>query len=126
MKNKNERLSAIRMMIGNEKFSSQEELLKILITKGFNMTQATLSRDLKYLKVAKMPDNEKGYFYMLQGAEPQVNEENPVRFSAKCIINNRICPGNGIDQNTTRICRWNSLSNRYYENTRSCRNSCRG
>jgi transcriptional regulator of arginine metabolism len=29
------------------------------------MTQATLSRDLKYLKVAKMPDSERGYIYML-------------------------------------------------------------
>ena len=29
------------------------------------MTQATLSRDLKYLKVAKMPDSLKGYIYIL-------------------------------------------------------------
>lgn len=32
---------------------------------GFNCTQATLSRDLKYLKVAKIPDIEKGSIYVL-------------------------------------------------------------
>ena len=44
----------------------------MLENQGFSMTQATLSRDLKYLKVAKMPDSEKGYVYILtenQGAE---------------------------------------------------------
>ena len=33
--------------------SSQEEVLKELEKEGFKLTQATLSRDLKQLKVAK-------------------------------------------------------------------------
>ncbi|MDA3823795.1 MAG: ArgR family transcriptional regulator, partial [Bacteroidales bacterium] len=65
MKDRNDRLMTIRRLINNSNISSQEEMLSLLEEEGFSMTQATLSRDLKYLKVAKMPDNEKGYIYML-------------------------------------------------------------
>jgi len=72
MKNKNERLAAIQRLIKKKKVSSQEELLKFLIAEGFKMTQATLSRDLHYLKVSKMPDGDDTYIYVLkeQGAVP--------------------------------------------------------
>ena len=69
MKNKSERLLQIRKLIAAEKIGSQDELLSILISKGFRMTQATLSRDLKYLRVSKMYDTEKGYVYFLPEAE---------------------------------------------------------
>ena len=65
MKNRNDRLMAIRRLVGDKSISSQEELLGLLEDLGYSMTQATLSRDLKYLRVAKMPDNEKGYIYIL-------------------------------------------------------------
>lgn len=81
MKDRNDRLMTIRRLINNSNISSQEELLSLLEEQGFSMTQATLSRDLKYLKVAKMPDNDKGYIYMLterQLNEPSENEDIPL------------------------------------------------
>lgn len=80
MKNRNDRLMDIRRLVNERTISSQEELLSILEKKGYSMTQATLSRDLKYLKVAKMPDNEKGYVYMLtenHGTEVSESENLP-------------------------------------------------
>ena len=74
MKNKNERLMEIRRLIGNRNISSQDELMKLLEKKGFELTQATLSRDLKYLKVAKMPDDREGYVYILPDKEKSVEE----------------------------------------------------
>ena len=56
---------AIRRLVNEKSISSQEELLGLLEGMGYSMTQATLSRDLKYLKVAKMPDNQRGYVYIL-------------------------------------------------------------
>lgn len=50
---KNSRLDAIKDIISEQKVSCQEELLDELARKGFKLTQATLSRDLKQLKVAK-------------------------------------------------------------------------
>ena len=53
MKKKANRLDAIKMIISSKDISSQEELLQALGKEGFELTQATLSRDLKQLKVAK-------------------------------------------------------------------------
>ena len=81
MKDRNERLMAIRRLINTNNISSQEELMELLQNEGYSLTQATLSRDLKYLKVAKMPDNEKGYIYMLterQLNEPSESEDIPI------------------------------------------------
>ena len=78
MKNRNERLMEIRRLIGNRNISSQEELMKLLGKQGYELTQATLSRDLKYLKVAKMPDDIAGYVYILPDKEQTVeNAEFP-------------------------------------------------
>lgn len=65
MKNKQNRLNAIRIIIANERISNQEELLKRLYAQGFDLTQATLSRDLKQLKVAKTASSEGDYIYIL-------------------------------------------------------------
>ena len=72
MNNRNERLMEIRRMIGSQNISSQEVLMKLLEKQGYELTQATLSRDLKYLKVAKMPDNSSGYVYILPDKEQAV------------------------------------------------------
>lgn len=74
MKNRNERLMEIRRLIANTNISSQDELMKLLIKKGYELTQATLSRDLKYLRVAKMPSDNEGYVYILPDKEQAVDE----------------------------------------------------
>lgn len=43
---------------------------------GFIYTQATLSRDLKYLKVGKIADDEKGQVYVLPGEPSRVKTIN--------------------------------------------------
>lgn len=76
MRNRNERLIEIRRMIRSQEISSQEELMKLLEKKGYELTQATLSRDLKYLKVAKMPDDMSGYVYVLPDKAQVVERPN--------------------------------------------------
>jgi transcriptional regulator of arginine metabolism len=61
---KKERLDKIKEIIVSFTISSQEELLKVLQSNGFGLTQATLSRDLKQLKVSKVP-TANGYRYSL-------------------------------------------------------------
>lgn len=65
MKKKVNRLQAIKEIIINTRVGSQEELLQLLSANGYNLTQATLSRDLKQLKIAKVPGNDGGYVYVL-------------------------------------------------------------
>lgn len=65
MKTKKDRLDAICDIIQTQLIRNQEELLKQLYTKGFKTTQATLSRDIKQLKVAKTHDGKNNYIYSL-------------------------------------------------------------
>jgi len=65
MKVKNNRLEALRMIISSQQLGSQEELLAALQREGFKLTQATLSRDLKQLKVAKAATMSGSYVYVL-------------------------------------------------------------
>ena len=65
MKSKNNRLDSIKMIISSKEIGSQGELLAELEKEGFQLTQATLSRDLKQLKVAKAASMNGNYVYVL-------------------------------------------------------------
>ena len=65
MKQKNDRLEALRLIISSRQVGNQEELLAALKEEGFIVTQATLSRDLKQLKVAKAATMQGSYVYVL-------------------------------------------------------------
>ena len=68
MSAKTERQLAIKQILLKHSVQSQDELLSILKKEGFEMTQATLSRDLKLLKVAKTPYGKDGYRYIIPEA----------------------------------------------------------
>ena len=65
MKVKKNRLETLRLIISSQQMGSQEELLGALQREGFQLTQATLSRDLKQLKVAKASTLRGDYVYVL-------------------------------------------------------------
>ena len=65
MKTKNNRLDAIKIIISSQEIGNQDDLLKELMKEGFQLTQATLSRDLKQLKVAKAASMNGNYVYVL-------------------------------------------------------------
>lgn len=65
MKNKKDRIAAIREVIQSQNIGCQDELLRVLQTKGFEVTQATLSRDLKQMQIAKIATREGGYMYVM-------------------------------------------------------------
>lgn len=65
MKNKVKRQLEIRKVIQKGTIHSQDELLLELKQKGFDLTQATLSRDLKVLQVAKITHPVYGYVYTI-------------------------------------------------------------
>lgn len=65
MKSKKDRLETLRLIISSQEMSNQEELLAALRKEGYVVTQATLSRDLKQLKVAKAATMRGNYIYVL-------------------------------------------------------------
>lgn len=60
MREKNARQEAILQIISRERIASQEQLIDALGKRGILATQATLSRDLRSLKVVKQHDAD-GY-----------------------------------------------------------------
>ena len=58
-------MEALKMLISSMELGSQEEVLRALEKEGFKLTQATLSRDLKQLKVAKAASMNGKYVYVL-------------------------------------------------------------
>jgi transcriptional regulator of arginine metabolism len=70
-----QRLARLRQLIETRPVNSQEVLLHFLEAEGFTVTQATLSRDLKYLKVGKVPDGKGGYLYTFSDTASKVGSE---------------------------------------------------
>lgn len=79
MKSKNDRLDTLRMIISSREMGSQEELLQALQKEGFTLTQATLSRDLKQLKVAKAASMNGNYVYVLPSQTMYKRVSTPVQ-----------------------------------------------
>lgn len=65
MKNKKDRIAAIREIVQNQNIGSQEELLSALLNHGYEVTQATLSRDLKQMQIVKISTRDGGYVYVM-------------------------------------------------------------
>lgn len=69
------RLARLRHIIETRQIRSHEVLLSFLSEEGFTVTQATLSRDLKYLKVGKVPDGRGGYIYTFSDSASKVGSD---------------------------------------------------
>lgn len=82
MKTKQERLQEIRNIIINQDIESQEELLQLLNEKGYSTTQATLSRDIRQLKIAKIHvDGNYVYRFPERGPMQQIQNEQTQLYS---------------------------------------------
>ena len=76
MKERLARLKTVRKLIKSSRINSQDTLLGLLQKEGFAVTQATLSRDLKALKVGKIADGQGAYIYSLPGNEERKEIES--------------------------------------------------
>lgn len=63
--NKGQRHIKIREIIVNREIETQDELVDHLKQAGFNVTQATISRDIKELHLVKVPMQDGRYKYSL-------------------------------------------------------------
>lgn len=77
---KYERHSTIRQLVAGEPITSQDELRRKLVRRGFHVTQATLSRDIHELRIYKGPSgyalpNGNGHNHIaVVEEEPSVDE----------------------------------------------------
>ena len=80
---KNQRQSLIRQLITEHAIGTQEELLNHLQMNGVNATQATISRDIRELKLVKVQDENKQIRYALFNQQPDSLMEDRLRNAVK-------------------------------------------
>lgn len=80
---KNQRQSLIRQLITEHAIGTQEELLNHLQMNGVNATQATISRDIRELKLVKIQDENKQIRYALFNQQADSLMEDRLRSAVK-------------------------------------------
>ena len=65
---KQDRLKIIEELITERPISTQKELQELLLLRGYEVTQATLSRDIKELGLVKQASEAGGYRYAVSAA----------------------------------------------------------
>jgi len=78
-----ERLKAIKEIIGSKKISSQDELLKELVKREYNVTQSTISRDLRRLRLAKIRNYRQEEYYSVENRMADGKTFDPEKFRSK-------------------------------------------
>lgn len=96
MTTKTDRHNQIKRIILDNKIASQDELLDSLRKAGFELTQATLSRDLKEMRVGKVADVAKGNVYFLHEQLIQSNQQGkapamPTNSVLSIVFSNHLC-----------------------------------
>lgn len=76
MHDKSQRQRAIRDIVTTRAVASQEELRRLLARRGWDVTQSTLSRDLRELRLARIPSAD-GVRYAFP--EQTSNGDDPAR-----------------------------------------------
>lgn len=75
---KKNRQEVILELVSSHEIETQEELIRLLAEKGYNVTQATASRDIRELKLTKSTEGKQGsYHYVL----PKTLNPNQVHFN---------------------------------------------
>ena len=68
------------------RIGTQEELADILIKEGYKVTQATVSRDIKELKLSKVAGNDGVQYYQIIEKEEQVYSEKYIRVLREALM----------------------------------------
>lgn len=81
------RLALVAQLLSGRRFSSQEELARALGRAGVHVTQATLSRDLRSLGVAKRPDAGGHSVYELPGPAHEALDRERQLLDLRAFVN---------------------------------------
>lgn len=81
---KGQRHIKIREIITHQDIETQDELVEALREAGFQVTQATVSRDIKELLLIKVPTDDGKYKYSL----PSDQRYNPVHKLKRALVDN--------------------------------------
>ena len=77
---RDKRLEIIKEIVTNNKISTQEELQSLLLERGVEVTQATLSRDIRKLNIIKKRDKGESFYSFLTSGNSKINSDLQLYF----------------------------------------------
>ncbi|SFG21108.1 arginine repressor [Oribacterium sp. WCC10] len=83
---KKSRHQKIIELVGRMRIGTQEELADILNREGYKVTQATVSRDIKELKLSKVAGNDGIQYYQIIEKEEHVYSEKYIRVLREALM----------------------------------------
>ena len=83
---KSERQNTIRELLRERNIQTQEELVDALREKDFQVTQATISRDIKEMHLIKIPGEEGGYRYAEPASGVRGLSDRLTRLLRDCVV----------------------------------------
>ncbi len=83
---KSKRHAMILKLIASENIETQEELARMLSSQGFDVTQATVSRDIKELRLIKVLTGEGRYKYATVERAESDMQERFINLFSNCVI----------------------------------------
>lgn len=91
---KAKRHAIITKLISSYEVETQEELAKLLSAEGFSVTQATVSRDIKELRLIKVLTPDGTYKYATVEKAESDMQERFIRLFSNCVVS--ICNAGNI------------------------------
>ena len=83
---KSKRHAMILKLIASDNIETQEELARMLSAQGFEVTQATVSRDIKELRLIKVLTGEGRYKYATVERAESDMQERFINLFSNCVI----------------------------------------
>ena len=83
---KKERQYKLKAYILEHEFETQNDLVDFLNKKGLNVTQATVSRDIKELGLIKVQGREKKYMYAYERKSSDIHDVKHLHLFRNCVI----------------------------------------
>ncbi|MFZ5640634.1 MAG: arginine repressor [Bacillota bacterium] len=84
---KNQRHKEILDIVGQQRIETQEELAEELRRRGYEVTQATVSRDIKELRLIKVPAGDGAYRYGIpEDRSAVLNADRMKRFFRDSVV----------------------------------------
>ena len=83
---RHDRQGRIKELIALHDIDTQEKLVELLNADGFRVTQATVSRDIKNLKLVKTLSSNGKYKYTVEKTNEQSLSERFIKIMKECIL----------------------------------------
>ena len=83
---KTSRQEEILQIIGNNEIETQEELANQLRARGYRVTQATVSRDIKELRLIKISGKQSTYYYAKPGRHENAVNDRMIRLMSDSTV----------------------------------------